>query len=154
MGYAALAAAAISAAASVYSGVQQGNAADANAKFQQRQYEDSARDELLAGTQEEVVRRRELNDTLSTINAMRSGRGLSLRSPSARAIQKGTIDAASRDIGIAKTNRMVRADANRQSGRFARSVGKSEKSAAMIGGLAKGASTALGGYSDYSLLGG
>lgn len=101
-------------------------------KFQQTQYESAAQDEMLAATQEEAQRRRELNDTLSTIDAIRAGRGLSA-SPGGAVFKTAAIANAERDIGINKTNRMVRADANRQSAVFAKQNRSSAKKSAVFG---------------------
>ncbi|TXH13843.1 MAG: hypothetical protein E6R03_10590 [Hyphomicrobiaceae bacterium] len=131
-----------SAGMSVVGGVQQANYAKAEAKFQQQQMNDAARDELLAGVQEETQRRKQLNDTMSTLNAMRAGRGLSLSSPSARVIEKTSITNASRDIGIAKTNAMVRSDSYRKQGQAARIKGQSAASSAIWGGVGDAAGTA------------
>jgi hypothetical protein len=101
-------------------------------KFQQQQYESAAQDELLASTQEEAQRRRELNDTLATIDAMRAARGLSA-SPGGAVFKASAIANAERDIGINTTNRLVRADANRQSAGFARAGAKTVKKTGMFG---------------------
>ena len=101
-------------------------------QFQQRQYESAAQDELLASTQEEAQRRRELNDTLATIDAMRAARGLSA-SPGGAVFKASAITNAERDIGINTTNRLVRADANRQSAVLARAGAKTVKKAGMFG---------------------
>lgn len=130
-----LALTAISGAASFVSSMQAGNTAAAEAKFQQKQYESASRDEILKATQEEVIRRRELNDTLSTINAVRAGRGLSLNSPTGKTIVKNTISEANKDIQIAKTNRLIMADANRQSGKFAGSRAQYERSSGTMKGF-------------------
>lgn len=127
---------------SVAGGVQQANYAKAESKFQENQLNDAARDELLAGVQEETQRRKELNDTLSTITAMRSGRGLSLSSPSARRIEKVSISNVGRDIGIAKTNSMIRSDSYLKRAQAARIKGKSTAQSAMMGGVSDAFSTA------------
>lgn len=124
-----------SAGMSVASGIQQSSAANAQAKFQKQQMDTAARDELLAGTQEEVIRRRELNDTLSTINAMRAGNGLSLSSPTARTIERTNIDNAGRDIGIAKTNAAARSSSYRLQGQAAKIKGNTDSISALMGGF-------------------
>ena len=135
---------AASAAFSIFGGMQQGNQGVADAKFQKQQMESAAADELLASTQEEAQRRKELNDTLSTIDAMRAASGLSLRSPTGRNIQRTNIENATRDIGIAKTNRMVRADQYKREGAYGVSAARSKRTSAIIGGVGNGISLLKG----------
>lgn len=144
MGWVAAAAAVAQTAMSVIGSVQEGRQAVADAKFEQRQYEDAARDELIASAQEEAQRRRELNDTLATIDAMRAGRGLSQQSPTARALRKSATDNAMTDIGIGKTNRLIAADTNRRLGAYGVSQAKSKRSLLM----GKAVTSAVTGGSD------
>lgn len=144
MGQLAAVATIASAAFQVLGSMQQGNQGVADAKFQKQQMETAAADELLASTQEEAQRRKELNDTLSTIDAMRAASGLSLRSPTGRTIQKTNIANASNDIGIAKTNRMIRADQYQRQGAYGVSAAKAKRTSTIIGGVGNGLSLLKG----------
>ena len=121
----------ISAGFSLLQGVAGAKAASEEAQsiaeqrfFEQRQAEDAAKDEILAATQEEVIRRRELNDTLSTIDAIRSARGLRTDSPTGKNIRRNIGKIAGENIRTGKINRLTRSNAFSQQARFAGRAGK------------------------------
>lgn len=131
---------AISAGFSVLQGVAGAKAASAKAQdeidqsaYTRRQAEGAAQDEQIASIQEETLRRRELNSTLSTIDAVRASRGLSLTSPGAQNYTKNVGNVAASDIRIAKVNRLTRAGAYNSQAAFAARQGKSAARAGQIG---------------------
>ena len=130
----------LSAGASIVSGLAGAAGARAGAQDQvdqaaytRRQAEGAAQDEQIASIQEETLRRRELNSTLSTIDAVRASRGLSLTSPGAQNYTKNIGNIAASDIRIAKVNRMTRAGAYNSQAAFAARQGKSAARAGQIG---------------------
>lgn len=78
------------------------------ASVEQQQYERQAEQTRLAAVQDEAQRREELVSSLETIQAMRAGRGLSLTSPTGRAIVGEAIEDSERDVGISKMNYAAR----------------------------------------------
>lgn len=107
----------------------------AQAEFTRRQAEANAQNEKIAGIQEETERRRELNDTLSTLDAIRSSRGLSLTSPTGQVQARNIGNIAADNIRIGKLNRLTRATAYKTQASFAASQGKSALKAGSIGML-------------------
>lgn len=110
----------------VVSTIQQANAAKAQAEadanrfeFQKQQLENAQRDELIAAKQEETIQRRELNDALSTIDAIRASRGQRFSSPTSQAITRDITQSASADIRTNRLNRLSRADTLRQQSVYA-----------------------------------
>ena len=79
---------------------------------QLRQQENMTR---TAAQQAEARRREELTSSLETIDAIRAGRGLSLTSPTGKAIYDETIELAERDIGVEKANDAAKAEQIRTS---------------------------------------
>lgn len=118
------------------------------AEFARRQAESAALDERLASTQEEVIRRRELNDTLSTLDAIRSSRGLSLNSPTGMVQRKTIGNAYADDIRTGKLNRLTRQTAYQTKASFAARQGKSALKAGPIGMLSALGSGVATGYSQ------
>lgn len=80
--------------------------------FEKRQQEIQAKRYRSAAAADEAVRRDSLQSSLDTIDVFRAGRGLSLDSPTGRAIQAGVSDRAERDIITSRTNLLAEA-ANR-----------------------------------------
>lgn len=152
----------LSAGFSLLSGL--GGMASANAQaeeaaqqrlFEQRQANEAAKDEILAATQEEVIRRRELNDTLSTIDAIRASRGLTLTSPTAGAIRKNIGKIAGENIRTGNINRLTRVSAYKQQANFAGQAadsalksGRSAGGVSLLKGLAGAGSTLYSHYND------
>ena len=152
----------LSAGASIVSAISGAAGASAQAQDQvdqaaytRRQAEGAAQDEMIASAQEEAARRRELNSTLSTIDAIRASRGLSLSSPGAKAYAKNVGNIASDNIRIGKLNRLTRAGAYNSQAAFAARQGKSAARAGQIGvytsllGGVMGAGSALQGTSIF-----
>jgi hypothetical protein len=67
-----------------------------------------------AADQAEARRTEELTANLETIQAIRSGRGVGLSSPTGQAIFQSTSEDVRRDIGIEKTNILNEADSTRR----------------------------------------
>lgn len=91
--------------------MQQRESAKAESEmFSQQRYqnEEAARSEVIQGLQVENERRRELSDTLSTINAIRSARGLSLSSPGAQVQRRNIGNIVGDNIRIGNLNSMAR----------------------------------------------
>lgn len=144
----------LSAGASVLSGISgamaaKGQAEDAAAQaaFTRRQAEGAAQDEMIASTQEEAERRRELNSTLSTIEAMRAARGLRA-SPSGDAYTKNIGKIGADNIRVGKLNRLTRAVSYKQQAAFAAQQGKSALKAGQIGMATSLLSGAASGFSS------
>jgi hypothetical protein len=140
---AAVAAAAVSAAASIESGRQQANAA----KLEQKQYEDQADIARVQGEQQEAARRQQLADTLATQSAIRAGRGVELDSGTGTLRESSTV-AAARDIDTIKANSL---NQQRSFGLNAAAAGE-RATGAMIAGIGGAASSLLSGASAYSSL--
>lgn len=111
--------------ATVVGSIQQANAASAAAKaqaradanrleFEKQQYESAQRDELIAAKQEEALQRKELNDALSTIDAIRASRGMKFSTPTSEVITRDIKESATANIRTNRTNRLSRADNLRQ----------------------------------------
>lgn len=125
----------------------------AQAEFTRRQSESAASDEMLAATQEEVIRRRELNDTLSTLDAIRSSRGLSLTSPTGQ-VQARTIgNVAADNIRIGKLNRLTRSTTYKSQASLATQQGKRAVGAGTIGMLSSLATGVSGSFSALNSAG-
>ena len=116
MGYVAAAATLLSAAVSTYSAVQQGEAQAEAAKAAQKQHQMREEAQRTAALQDEAARREELMSRLSTIDAIRAGRGLSGTSPTALVIRDDVTDDAMRDMGISRLNTLNGAESSRQAG--------------------------------------
>jgi hypothetical protein len=141
---AAVAAAAVSAAASIESGRQQANAA----KLEQKQYEDQADIARVQGEQQEAARRQQLADTLATQSAIRAGRGVELDSGTGTTLRESSTVAAARDIDTIKANSL---NQQRSFGLNAAAAGE-RATGAMIAGIGGAASSLLSGASAYSSL--
>lgn len=117
MGFSAAAAAAmaVSAAVSAYSSVKQGQAQSTALKFQQQQQEQREQQLRTRAMQDEAARREELASNLSTIEAIRAGRGLSQTSPTALVIRDDVTDSAIDAMRVSRLNILNGADSARQS---------------------------------------
>lgn len=128
---------AVSTAASVYGSIQQGEAQAEQQRYQQRQQQ--LREEQLRtrALQDETARREELTANLSTIDAIRAGRGLSQTSPTALVIRDDATDTAMDAMRVSRLNILNGAESARQAGIQA---GNAADSAASSGWLKGGAS--------------
>lgn len=90
-------------------------------QLESKQLETARQDELVAASQEETARLRELRETLSTVASIRANRGLRV-SPTARAITKDIRQTAENDIRTNLANRMGRAESLRLQSSYAGSL--------------------------------
>jgi hypothetical protein len=93
---------------------RRGEAEAAAARFQQDQLQIQADLTKTAAMQDEARRRTELTSALEHIAVMRAGRGLSVDSPTGRAITESTVERAEGDVATARLGYMTRADAERR----------------------------------------
>ena len=112
----AVAATAVSAATAVYGSIQQGKAQSAALKAQQEQQRQRSEQLHTKALQDEAARREELASNLSTVTAIRAGRGLSQSSPTALVIRDDITDAAMDDMRINRLNILNGAESARQQG--------------------------------------
>lgn len=113
-------------------GVAAKQASDAQADqlaYEREQNQLAAQDELTAAAQEEAVRRREINDTLATITAVRASRGLTQNSPGGQNIINETRRIGERNVQIGKLNRLTRSQSFKSQADFQGRQIKSVKSA-------------------------
>jgi hypothetical protein len=82
----------------------------AAAEFEQQQYQQQAEAAKTASMQDEAARRRDLNSSLETIQAIRAGRGVGSGSPTAMAIFDSTIGRSEDDIAASKANYAAKSD--------------------------------------------
>lgn len=93
----------------------------ANAEeFEGRQYDLQATRIRSAAAADEASRRTDLMSSLETIDAMRAGRGLSLNSPTGRAIASGVSQRAERNILQSRTNFQLNAAQSELQGELSR----------------------------------
>jgi hypothetical protein len=116
-----------------------GAAAKSAANDEALQYEQNARNAMIAADERQAERLRDLQSTLSSINALRTGHGLDPASPTGTAIRDRVSEDANRAIGIDRTNALQQSSANYNAATAARSAGK----AAYIGGFLKAGSSLL-----------
>ena len=95
---------AVGTATSVYGQQMAGQEAKRSADFEAQQYDRQAKAYMTQAAQDEAARRRDLESSLETIQVMRAGRGLSLDSPTGRAIVEGVTSRAEDDIHTSKAN--------------------------------------------------
>lgn len=114
MGMAALVMTAASAAVSAYGSIKQGEAQSEQMQYQQRQQQ--LREEQLRtrAMQDETARREALAAQMSTIDAVRAGRGLSQTSPTALVIRDDVTDDAMDAMRVSRLNILNGAEAERQ----------------------------------------
>ncbi|MBR0661334.1 hypothetical protein [Neoroseomonas oryzicola] len=138
-------AAAASAGTAIYSGIQQREAADAQAA----QYEEERMAARTAAQQEEAAKQRQLNRVLGAADALRAGRGLELMSTTGEEIRRENIDAVNNDITT------IRANANTRTRRLglAADNARGQGDAALIGGYGRAVgSLASGVTSAYGIM--
>ena len=140
---------AVSTAVSVYSSVKQGEAQSAALKFQQQQQQQREEQLRTRAMQDEAARREELASNLSTIEAIRAGRGLSQSSPTALAIRDDVTDNAMDAMRVSRLNILNGAESARQAGEQA---GSAASTALTSGYLGAGKSLLDFGTKAYGLL--
>lgn len=130
----------LSTAASLFSGVggffgSRAEGADTAAamEFQRRQAENQARDEYISGLQQENERRRELNESLSTLNSIRAARGLT-RSPTGDAIRRNIGNIGGANIRALTYNRLSRTSSLKSEADYYKRASKGATKAGNIGG--------------------
>ncbi|MCG5241399.1 hypothetical protein ACIU1J_27670 [Azospirillum doebereinerae] len=109
-----VAAAVISAATTTYSSIKQGEAQSAAYKAQQQQQQQRQQQLETRALQDEAARREELTSNLSTIEAIRAGRGLSQTSPTALVIRDDVTDDAMDAMSTSRLNILNAAESERQ----------------------------------------
>ncbi|MGY0790096.1 hypothetical protein ACW7BJ_12025 [Azospirillum argentinense] len=149
--YAAYAAMAASAAVSAYSSIRQGQAESAALKAQQQQQRQREEQLRTRALQDEAARREELASTLSTIEAIRAGRGLSQGSPTALVIRDDLTNDAMDDMRVSRLNILNGAESARQS---AEQSGKAASNALTTGYLGAGKSLLDFGSKAFGGMGG
>lgn len=107
--------AAVSTAVSVYSSVKQGQAQSAALKAQQQQQQQREQQLRTQALQDEAARREELTSQMSTIDAIRAGRGLSGTSPTALVIKDDVTSDAMDNMRVSRLNILNGAESSRQS---------------------------------------
>jgi hypothetical protein len=140
MGFMAIAAPLLAAGGQIMGGISENNQKRAEAA----QYDQNAKATLTAADQSEALRREDLLSTLSSIDAVRSSRGLEVASPTGTAIRQNRTGRAEQAIGAENLNYRTQAQSYKTQAGISRSQGTS----ALIGGFLKGGSTAFGGISD------
>lgn len=128
---------AASTAVSVYSSVRQGQAQSSALKAQQQQQRQREEQLRTRALQDEAARREELASNLSTIEAIRAGRGLSQGSPTALVIRDDLTNDAMDDMRVSRLNILNGAESARQS---AEQSGKAASNALTTGYLGAGKS--------------
>ena len=131
---------------SAVASAQEGQAAQAAAEARAKQREIQAENQEIAAAQEEAQRRRELTDTLETVQAIRASRGLDQRSPTGQEIVRTNVERAGRDIRTGRFNRRqgasrarMAADAARQRGRASATGGFLRAGSSLLNGISQGA---------------
>ncbi len=91
-------------------------------ELEQKQLRIQELQERTRGAQEETARQRELRNTLSTIDAIRASRGLTIKSPTSGAYTKDIRATGLRDIRAIRLNTSAAADTLRMRGQYAGSL--------------------------------
>lgn len=101
---------ALSATGQVMSGQEKAAASD----FEAAQYRVQEQRMRTAAAEDEAARRRELTSNLETIAAIRAGRGVGSASPTGMAIFDDILSRGEDEIGISRTNYLLKAEQGRQ----------------------------------------
>jgi hypothetical protein len=125
----------LGAGSSIAGGFAENSAKQAEAS----QYDRNAKLAKLGADQEEVVRREDLLATISSINAIRTSRGLDVASPTGEAITQHDTMLAERGIGTERLNALNQAQAYGTQAAISRSQGTS----AILGGFMKAGTSIL-----------
>ena len=152
----AIAAAVISAAASaggaIYAGHQQAAAAKDAANAQAAQLAEEQRAARLAAEQEIAAKRRDLGRVLSSMDALRAGRGLDLNSGTGAAIRGSSIEQAEADIATIEANANNRTRRLGLASDSALTRGRNQAQAALVGSYGQAVGSLAGGVSQvYSI---
>jgi hypothetical protein len=142
----------VSAGASLAQGNARAEAAEARAQAEAQQREIQAENAQIAAAQEEAQRRRELNDTLDTIQAVRASRNLQGTSPTGQNLVRRNVRQGERSIATGRFNRMQQASRARMAADSARQQGRMTASAARTGGLLRAGSSLLSAGQSLSTL--
>lgn len=110
---------AVGTATQAVGGVMAARERSAAAGFEQQQYKIQEQQYLTAAARDEATRRANLNSSIDTIMAIRSGRGVGESSPTANAILQDITQRSESDIAAQKTNLLTKADEARMAGDFA-----------------------------------
>ena len=124
--------AAAGAGLSAMGSIAQGNAQNAAMKAQAAEAERQREAERTRSMQEEAARREDLASQLSTISAVRAGRGLSQTSPTALVINEAVTEDSMSDMLTGRTNSVLRQDSLRMSAASARQQGAMAQTAGYI----------------------
>ena len=130
MGFVPIIAGVMSGVSTIIGGLAQKSQADAEAA----QYRQNAQNALTAGDQQDAARRADLISTLSSVDAIRTARGLDVASPTGLAIASDYTTRAERAINVTRANAFAQAGADRT----AAGIASSQGNAAMITGFLKG----------------
>lgn len=140
MGWMAIAGQALSAVGSISAGIS----ANSQARAEAAQYDQNAKAALTAADQSEALRRQDLISTLSSIDAVRSARGLDVASPTGQVIAQNRTQRAEEGIDTENLNFRTQA----QSYKTQAGIKRSQGSAALLSGFLKGGSSLFGAGSD------
>ncbi len=130
---------AVSTAVGVYSSIKQGEAQSAALKAQQQQQQQREQQLRTQALQDEAARREELTSQLSTIDAIRAGRGNSLTSPTALTIRDDVTNDAMDNMRVSRLNILNGAESARQSAEQSGAAA----STALTSGYMRGATSLL-----------
>lgn len=119
----------------------------AAANFENEQYRVQEQQARTASMQSEAARRKELTSNLEAIQAIRSGRGVGMASPTGSAIFSNTISEAENDIFIERANYMAKADMARRAGIMSDRKAKTSLIAGYLGAAEEVASGVTRGMS-------
>lgn len=120
------------AAISAVGAISQGNAQKAAMNAQAAEMERQREAEKTRALQEEAARREDLASQLSTISAVRAGRGLSQTSPTALVIDEAVTENSMNDMLTGRTSSVLRQDSLRMSAESSRQQGSMAQTAGYI----------------------
>jgi hypothetical protein len=119
-------------AMSVVGSISQGNAQKSAMSAQAAEMERQREAERTRALQEEAARREDLASQLSTISAVRAGRGLSQTSPTALVIDEAVTEDSMSDMLTGRTSSVLRQDSLRMSAASSRQQGSMAQTAGYI----------------------
>lgn len=129
--------------------INEGNAKKAEAAARQQELDREAQLGTIAANEQQATRLRDLNTSIGQIRALVAGRGLSVGSPSAYAVQNSVEKQANRDTRALAFNSIQNASNLRLAGRAAIQSGNAAQTAGYIkagSSLFKAASSAGSAY--------
>jgi hypothetical protein len=121
-----------------------GISANNQARAEAAQYDQNAKSALTAADQSESLRRQDLISTLSSIDAVRTARGLDVASPTGQVIAQNRTARAEQGIDTENLNYRTQA----QSYKTQAGISRSQGSAALLGGFLKGGASLFSAGSD------